>query len=185
MQDLERLNIKPSAVSHTSDWFKQIQEYALTMIKEGLAYVDPSPQEEQQKFRYEKKDGPYRNTPPEENLRLFKEMLAGSEEGLKCCLRAKINMQSDNGAMRDPTIYRTNLTPHARTKDTHKAYPTYDLACPIVDALEGVTHALRDRQYSDRDAQYRWFLTNLRLRTVRSSSAARLPPHVLSCVSIG
>jgi len=166
LHDLKSLSIVPYKISHTSDHFAAIKEIASAMIKNGLAYVDPSPQEEQQKLRFEKKDGPHRNASVEENLRLWGEMHAGSEEGLKCCLRAKINMQSDNGSMRDPTIFRTNLTPHAQTKDTYKAYPTYDLACPIVDSIEGVTHALRDLQYSDRDAQYNWFLTNLKLRHV-------------------
>jgi len=174
VKDLARLNIVADSVSHTSDWFKQIKEIATNMIKEGLAYVDSQPQEAQQKQRYDRIDGPHRNAPVEENLRLFGEMHKGSEEGLKCCLRAKINMQSDNGALRDPTIFRCNLTPHAQTKDTYKAYPTYDLACPIVDSLEGVTHALRDRQYSDRDAQYQWFITNLKLRKVELEGFSRI-----------
>ena len=174
VKDLARLNIVPNSVSHTSDWFKEIKEITVRMIKEGLAYVDPREQEVQQKERYEKKDGPHRTASVEENLRLFDEMHKASEEGLKCCLRAKINLQSDNGALRDPTIFRCNLTPHAQTKDTYKAYPTYDLACPIVDSLEGVTHALRDRQYSDRDAQYQWFITNLRLRKVELEGFSRI-----------
>ena len=83
-------------------------------------------------------------------------------------------MKSDNGAMRDPAIYRCNLTPHAQTKDTYKAYPTYDLACPIVDSLEGVTHTLRDSQYADRDPQYRWFLDNLGLRQMHFQPFSRI-----------
>jgi len=136
------------------------------MIADGHAYVDPSPQEEQKEKRLKKEDNAARAHSIAENQRLWKEMLAGSEEGLKCCLRAKISMQSNNGSMRDPTIYRTNLIPHAKTKDKYKAYPTYDLACPIVDSIEGVTHALRDLQYSDRDEQYAWFQTTLKLRPV-------------------
>jgi len=174
IRDLARLQIKPDIVSHTSDWFKEIQEIAERMIVENLAYMDPSPQEEQQKLRFDRKENAYRSQPIEENMRLWKELLSGSEEGQKCCLRAKIDMASDNGSLRDPAVYRCNLTPHARTKDTHKAYPTYDLACPIVDSLEGVTHALRDRQYKDRDDQYNWFIKNLRLRQVHLESFSRI-----------
>ena len=159
--DLARLEIVPAAVSHTSDWFGDIKDIATEMIKAGLAYCDPSPQEEQQKNRFERKENVHRSASVEENLRWWDEMQKGSEEGLTCCLRAKIDMKSDNGAMRDPTIFRCNLTPHAQTKDKYKAYPTYDMACPIVDWLEGVTHTLRDSQYADRDAQYRWFLEAL------------------------
>jgi len=174
LRDLERLEIKPTQISHTSDWFAQIKAVAEGMIKDGLAYVDPSPQEEQQKGRFEKTNSPYRDTPVAENLRLWEEMHKATEEGLKCCLRAKIDMQNNNGSLRDPTIYRTNLTPHAQTKDTYKAYPTYDLACPIVDSLEGVTHALRDLQYSDRDEQYNWFLDKLKLRKVEIWGFSRI-----------
>ena len=174
IEDLARLQIKPDLVSHTSDWFAEIKEITERMISEGLAYVDPSPQEEQQKNRWDGKENEHRSASVEENLRLWKEMHLGSEEGVKCCVRAKIDMQSDNRALRDPGIYRCNATPHAKTKDKYKAYPTYDLACPIVDSLEGVTHALRDRQYKDRDAQYQWFIDNLRLRKVELESFSRI-----------
>ena len=155
VRDLARLRIAPDKVSHTSDHFELIESYATRMIERGQAYVDSTPQEEQQKLRFERKEGPCRSASVDENLRLWAEMRKGSEEGLKCCLRAKIDMKSDNGSMRDPTIYRTNLLPHARTKSKHCAYPTYDLACPIVDSLEGVTHALRDRQYLPRSVRTR------------------------------
>jgi glutamyl-tRNA synthetase len=174
LADLKRLDITPSSVSHTSDHFEAILKIQTQMIADGLAYVDPSKAEEQQAGRMAKKDSPYRTATIDENLRLWKEMQKGSEEGLKCCVRAKIDMQSNNGALRDPATFRCNLTPHHQTKEKYKVYPTYDLACPIVDALEGVTHALRDRQYSDRDAQYEWFLTNLKLRKVHLWGFSRI-----------
>ena len=93
-------------------------------------------------------------------------MTKGTEIGLKYCLRAKMDMTNKNKALRDPVIYRCNLLPHIKTGDKWKVYPTYDFACPIVDSIEGVTHALRTNEYRDRNPQYEWFLTSLELRYV-------------------
>ena len=97
----------------------------------------------------------------DKNLSLWSEMVKGTAIGQKCVVRAKINMSSDNGCLRDPTMYRCKNESHVRTGDKYKAYPTYDFACPIVDSLEGVTHALRTTEYKDRDDQYFWFLDAL------------------------
>ncbi|KAI9355924.1 tRNA synthetases class I, catalytic domain-containing protein [Zopfochytrium polystomum] len=173
-EDLSLLGIKPDALSYTSDYFKQLHDIATDMIKKGLAYADDADMETMREERLEMKDSKCRNLPVEESLRRFAEMTKGSEEGLRNCLRAKINMQDKNGALRDPVIYRCNLTPHHRTGTTWKVYPTYDLACPVVDSIEGVTHALRSNEYRDRNVQYEWFLKALNLRWVHMWDFSRI-----------
>ena len=111
----------------------------------------------------------------EETLRIFDEMKAGSPEGLRNCIRAKMSVDDPNKALRDPVIYRcNNETPHHRTGTKFKAYPTYDFACPVVDSLEGVTHALRSTEYTDRNPQFQWFLDKLKLRQVHMWDFARM-----------
>ncbi len=95
----------------------------------------------------------------QKNLELFEKMLKGEADDY--CLRAKINMNSDNGCMRDPVLGRTHRTPHQRTGKKYTFYPTYDFACPIVDHLEKVTHMLRTNQYADRIPQYYWIMDAL------------------------
>ena len=102
----------------------------------------------------------------EDNLKRFAEMASGEEAGQGWCLRAKISVDNPNKAMRDPVIYRANPKAHHRTGDKWKVYPTYDFACPIVDSVEGVTHALRTNEYRDRNPQYQWMLDALELRKV-------------------
>jgi glutamyl-tRNA synthetase len=92
----------------------------------------------------------------DENLRLWGEMVEGTALGLTCVLRAKIDMKCANLAMRDPAIYRCKLAPHHRTGTKFKVYPMYDFACPIIDSLEGITHALRSSEYTSRNPLYEW-----------------------------
>jgi len=101
-------------------------------------------------------------------------MRAGTPEGLRWCLRAKISVDDQNKTLRDPVIYRCNIIPHHRTREKWKIYPTYDFACPIVDSLEGVTHALRTMEYRERNAQYFWMIEALGLRPVYIWDFSRL-----------
>ena len=263
--DLARLGIKPDVVTHTSDYFDQLQSLCMQMIQEGKAYVDDTPADaagmaclafkgkedaikgtivleldqgepgeynrvvleikelkpdsllkgdqiqligysnaivdevlfdsasgkpivakghlvsstgpckmearwlpgtvsEQRKYGL---DSFSKHRSVSENMRLFDLMLAGSPKGLDCCVRANMGMALKNKCMRDPVMYRCVVdTPHPRFGDRYKAYPTYDFACPVVDSVEGVTHALRTIEYADRNEQYKWFLHAMALREV-------------------
>jgi len=163
-----------SQVSHSSDYFAKCEELARGMIKEGKAYMDDTDQETMQAERLERKESKCRNVSPEVNLALFEQLLKGESAAQKFCLRAKIDMQSVNGTMRDPVLYRFNDTPHHRTGTKHKAYPTYDFVCPILDAIEGVSHALRTTEYNDREEQYYWIQQAMNLRPVKITTFGKM-----------
>jgi glutamyl-tRNA synthetase len=165
-EDLLLLGVKADIIVHTSDHFEKIYQYALQLIKEGLAYVDNTDTDTMRNERFDGIESKNRNLSIEKNLELFKEMKLGTEIGVSSCLRAKMDMSDLNKCMRDPVIFRCNLTPHHIHGDKWKMYPTYDFACPIVDSLDGVTHALRTIEYRDRNPQYEWFLVKLKLRKV-------------------
>lgn len=167
IEDLALLGIKGDQVTYSSDYFDQMYELALKMIKDGNAYCDDTPLEKMREERMVGEPSARRDRSVEENLRVFtEEMKNGTEEGLKNCLRAKIDYKDLNKAMRDPVIYRCNLTPHHRTGTKWKMYPTYDFCVPVVDSIEGVTHALRTNEYRDRNPQYEWIQNALKLRHV-------------------
>lgn len=106
VEDLERLGVKPDLISYTSDYFGAIKECAETMIQNGLAYMDDTPQEQMKTERSERKESKNRGQSPEVAMEFFKLMCSGSQEGSVWCLRAKIDMSSDNGTLRDPVLYR-------------------------------------------------------------------------------
>lgn len=175
LEDLELLGIKGDRVTYSSDYFQQMYDMCVQLIKEGGAYCDDTPTEQMREERGEGIPSARRDRSVEENLRIFtEEMKNGTEEGLKNCVRAKIDYKALNKTLRDPVIYRCNLTPHHRTGTTWKMYPTYDFCVPIVDSLEGVTHALRTIEYRDRNAQYDWMLQALHLRKVHIWDFARV-----------
>ena len=174
VEDLQLMGIRPDRTSYTSDYFQDLYQFCVQMIKDGNAYADDT---EQMTMREERMNGVAsrrRDRSVEENLKMFAEMKSGSEMGVGNCIRAKMSVDNPNKAMRDPVIYRCNPTKHHRTGDAWKVYPTYDFCCPIVDSMEGVTHALRTIEYRDRNPQYQWMLDALKLRRVHIWDFARM-----------
>ena len=168
------MGIKADETSYTSNYFDELYQDCIKVIKDGNAYCDDT---EQAKMRAQRWDGlpsERRDATVDDNLARFEEMKKGTEEGQRWCVRAKISVDDPNKAMRDPVIYRCNLDKHHRTGDKWKIYPTYDFACPIVDSREGVTHALRTLEYRDRNPQYEWMLKVLDLRRVHIWDFARM-----------
>ena len=168
------MGIRPDRTSYTSDYFEELHRHCITMIKHGKAYTDDTEKEKMQHERWHGIMSERRNASIEDNLTHFEEMKKGTPEGIKWCVRAKISIEDPNKAMRDPVIYRCNPDKHHRTGDKWKIYPTYDFCCPIVDAMEGVTHALRTIEYRDRNPQYEWMLKALNLRKVHIWDFARM-----------
>jgi glutamyl-tRNA synthetase len=167
-EDVALLGIKPDVISYTSDYFDQIDEYCVKILQAGKAYADDTPGDVMSAMRLAREPSVHRDDSVDDNLARFAEMKKGSEEGKRWCIRAKISYANDNASLRDPVIFRCpkTETPHHRTGDKYKAYPTYQFACPVVDSLEGVTHALRTTEYNDQDAQYKWILKALELKPV-------------------
>lgn len=174
LEDLKMLRVKYDHFSRTSDHFETILGYCEKLIKDGNAYVDDTDAETMKAEREARTESKNRNNSVDKNLKLWEEMKKGTESGQKCAVRAKMNMQSDNGCMRDPTIYRCKPETHPSTGNNYKVYPTYDFACPIVDSIEGVTHSLRTTEYMDRDEQFFWFIDALGLRKPNIWAYARL-----------
>ncbi|KAH9114281.1 hypothetical protein AeMF1_011628 [Aphanomyces euteiches] len=175
LDDLRRLDIIPDQVTYTSDSFDVIIDYARQLIREGNGYMDNTPQEQMRDERMNGIESVNRNQSVEVALDLFEKLLKADPAADGYCLRGKIDMQAKNKTLRDPVFFRANTKdPHHRTGTKYKAYPTYDFACPIVDSIEGVTHALRTTEYNDRAAQYQWVLEILKLRPVRIHEFARM-----------
>jgi glutaminyl-tRNA synthetase len=148
-----------------SDYFPQMYEYAVHLIKTGKAYVCSLSADEIKEYRgtltEPGRESPYRNRSIEENLELFERMRAGEFPDGAHVLRAKIDMKSGNINLRDPVLYRILHARHHRTGDTWCIYPMYDYAHPISDALEGITHSLCTLEFEDHRPLYDWTLDNL------------------------
>ncbi|KAL9577922.1 MAG: hypothetical protein Q9212_006052 [Teloschistes hypoglaucus] len=174
VEDLALMGIKPDKTSYTSDYFQELYEQCVKVLKSGKAYADDTERETMQHERMHGIASKRRDATVEENLARFEEMKKGNEEGVRWCIRAKMSVDNPNKAMRDPVIYRCNPQAHHRTGEKWKIYPTYDFACPIVDSMEGITHALRTIEYRDRNPQYNWMLEALNLRKVHIWDFARM-----------
>ncbi len=162
MEDIKWLGFKWNKVLYASDYFDDIYEAALTLIKKGKAFVCDLSADEIREYRgtltEPGKNSPYRDRSIEENLDLFRRMTEGEfPDGAKV-LRAKIDMTSPNLNMRDPVIYRILRAHHHRTGDKWCVYPMYDFAHPISDTVEGVTHSLCSLEFEDHRPLYDWVL---------------------------
>lgn len=145
---------------YASDYYDQLYEIAVRLIKEGKAYVDSLTPEQVKEYRgtltQPGKNSPDRERPIEENLRLFEEMRQGKHPEGKYLLRAKLDMASPNINMRDPALYRIKFESHPRTGNKWCVYPMYDFTHPISDAIEGITHSICTLEFEDHRPAYDW-----------------------------
>lgn len=161
-----------------SDYFEQLYEYAVQLVKKGKAYVCDLSTEQIREYRgtltEPGKESPYRNRSVEENLDLFGRMRAGEFEDASRVLRAKIDMASPNLNMRDPTLYRIRRVSHHRTGSNWCIYPMYDFAHCLCDSIEGITHSLCTLEFEINRPLYDWILDELRAYHPQQIEFARL-----------
>ena len=165
MADVRWLGFEWDNMFHASDYFQQLYEFALHLIRTGKAYVEELTADEIRSYRgtltEPGRESPFRDRAVEESLDLFQRMKAGEFEDGKFVLRARIDMASPNINMRDPVVYRIRNAAHHRTGDEWHIYPMYDWAHGISDAIEGVTHSLCTLEFEDHRPLYDWFLDNI------------------------
>jgi glutaminyl-tRNA synthetase len=163
---------------YASDYFENLYDYALQLIKAGKAYVCDLTSEEIRKYRgtltEPGRESPYRNRPMEENLDLFQRMRAGEFDDGSRVLRAKIDMASGNLNMRDPVMYRIMHATHHRTGDRWCIYPMYDFAHGLSDSIETITHSICTVEFEDHRPLYDWFLDELNVYHPQQIEFARL-----------
>ena len=161
-EDIRWLGYEWDALYFASDYFEQMYEYAIVLIKKGLAYVDDQTPEQIRETRGTLTEpgipSPYRNRSVEETLRLFQEMREGKYKDGEKVLRAKIDMAHPNMNMRDPVLYRIIHQSHHNTGDKWCIYPMYDFAHPLEDAIEGITHSFCSLEFEDHRPLYDWVI---------------------------
>lgn len=155
-KDIQWLGFEWENLLFTSDYFDTLYEYALKMIQNGLAYVDFSSSEIMDEEKKKGQASKYRDTSVETNLAEFEKMKNGGHQAGTCVLRLKIDMEADNRLMRDPVIYRILETPHHRTGDKWRIYPTYDWAHGQSDSIEGITQSLCSLEFENHRPLYDW-----------------------------
>jgi glutaminyl-tRNA synthetase len=174
LDDIRWLGYEPKNVFFASDYFEEMYERAILLIKKGLAYVDHTPADEMAKDRGNintpGKLSLYRNRTIEENLELFAQMRAGKFNEGECVLRAKIDMASPNMNLRDPALYRISYAEHHNTGRKWCIYPMYDYAHPLEDAIEGITHSLCSLEFEDHRPLYDW--------VVRETEMPKIPRQI-------
>jgi glutaminyl-tRNA synthetase len=165
IRDMKWLGWDASRLFYASDYYEQLHDFAVQLIRKGLAYVESVSGEEMARLRgtvdQPGTPSPYRNRSVEENLDLFRRMRAGEFKNGEHALRAKIDLANPNFKLRDPVLYRILHASHYRTGDTWCIYPMYDFAHPISDALEGITHSMCSLEFIDNRAIYDWLMDNL------------------------
>ncbi len=180
MEDVKWLGFNwAGEVKYTSDYFDTLYEWAIHLIKNGLAFVCDLNAEQMREYRGNLtepgKNSPFRERSVEENLALFEKMRAGEFAEGACSLRAKIDMSSPNINLRDPIIYRIKKAHHHQTGDKWCIYPSYDFAHGQSDALEGITHSICTLEFEDHKPLYDWFIQHLPVPAVpRQYEFARL-----------
>ncbi|MGA9308683.1 MAG: glutamine--tRNA ligase/YqeY domain fusion protein [Candidatus Sulfotelmatobacter sp.] len=176
--DVSWLGYKWDGLFYASDYFDQLYEWAIKLIKDGKAYVDDLSADEIRKYRgtltEPGKDSPYRNRSVEENLSLFERMRAGEFPNGSRTLRAKIDMASPNVNFRDPVMYRILHAEHHRTGNKWCIYPMYDFAHGQSDSIERVTHSLCTLEFEDHRPLYNWFIQQLGIFPSRQIEFDRL-----------
>ena len=170
IKDIEWLGYHPNKIMYASDYFEEMYERAMILIKKGLAYVDESSPEDIKNMRGSTgvpgKPSPYRDRPIEENIQLFEAMKRGEKEEGSAVLRAKIDMSSPNMNMRDPVMYRISFDTHHHRGNDWCIYPMYDFAHPLEDAIEGITHSLCSLEFEDHRPLYDWFVKHCEMPLV-------------------
>ncbi len=163
-EDIKWLGFEWDEERYASDYFEEMYEYAVLLIKKGLAYVCDLSAEQIRETRgtltEAGQESPYRERSVDENLKLFTEMRKGVYADGEKVLRAKIDMSSSNMNMRDPVVYRIIRAHHHRTGDNWLIYPMYDFAHPLADALEGITHSICTLEFEDHRPLYDWFVVH-------------------------